>query len=229
LTERPSAPGADNPGVADAAGRTARRVTPKDAASLILWREGPRGVEVLMGRRHHALRFMPGVLVFPGGRVDRADYRAPALSELLPLTRRMLEVSARPSLARALAVAAARELHEETALVLGALREGRLAPDLAAMDYLCRAITPVGRPLRFHARFLIAPAEAARGEIRGSGELEELRFFPVDELAGQPVMAITALILAEFRAWLTLTPRQRSARRLIAIMGMDRRVPERIR
>jgi hypothetical protein len=97
------------------------------------------------------------------------------------------------------------------------------------MDYLCRAITPVGRPLRFHARFLIAPAEAARGEIRGSGELEELRFFPVDELAGQPVMAITALILAEFRAWLTLTPRQRSARRLIAIMGMDRRVPERIR
>ncbi|WP_245583973.1 NUDIX hydrolase [Rubritepida flocculans] len=226
MTERP---GADNPGVADAAGRTARRVTPKDAASLLLWREGPRGVEVLMGRRHHALRFMPGVLVFPGGRVDRGDYRAPALSELSPLTRRMLEVSARPSLARALAVAAARELHEETALLLGELREGRLAPDLAPLSYLCRAITPVGRPLRFHARFLIAPAEAARGAIQGSGELEELRFFPMDDLAGQPVMNITALILAEFRAWLALTPRGRSTRTLIAIKGMDRRVPERIR
>lgn len=228
MTERPARPGADNPGVADATGRTTKRVIPKDAASLLLWRDGPKGVEVLMGRRHHALRFMPGVLVFPGGRVDRADYTTRPMSELSPGTRRMLEVSARPSLAQALAVAAARELHEETALRLGELRGDRLEPDLAPMSYLCRAITPVGRPLRFHARFLIAPADAARGTIQGSGELEELRFFPMDDLAGQPVMNITALILAEFRAWLALTPRKRATRTLIAIKGMDRRVPEKL-
>lgn len=67
----------DNPGGADQGGRKPKRaVRPKDAASLILWKDGPRGIEILMGRRHHNLRFMPGVLVFPGGRVDHDDHRA---------------------------------------------------------------------------------------------------------------------------------------------------------
>ncbi|MDT8265188.1 NUDIX hydrolase, partial [Roseomonas sp. DSM 102946] len=42
---------------------------PADAASLILWRQSRQGVEVLMGLRSRAHRFMPGVLVFPGGRL----------------------------------------------------------------------------------------------------------------------------------------------------------------
>ena len=46
---------------------------PADAASLILWRQSRQGVEVLMGLRSRAHRFMPGVLVFPGGRLDPAD------------------------------------------------------------------------------------------------------------------------------------------------------------
>ena len=221
-------PGADNPGSADAAGQTRRRVIPRDAASLVLFRLGSRGPEVLMGRRHHALRFMPGVLVFPGGRVDREDYRAPALSELAPATRRMLEHRARPSLARALAVAAARELHEETALVLGEMQADRVVPDLGCMDYLSRAITPAGRPIRFHARFLVAPAEASRGEIHGSGELEELRFFALPELEGQPVMRVTALMLEEFQRWLSLDPQARAERRLNAVMGRDRWSEERL-
>ena len=77
------APTEDNPGGAAEIKRAATRsVTPRHAASLILWRQGPHGPEVLMGLRHAGHRFMPNVLVFPGGRVDRADYRAKALSEL---------------------------------------------------------------------------------------------------------------------------------------------------
>ncbi|WP_223880804.1 NUDIX hydrolase [Roseococcus microcysteis] len=220
-------PTADNPGSADAAGVTRRRVHPRHAASLVLWREGPSGPEVLMGRRHHALRFMPGVLVFPGGRVDRTDYKAPAISELRAPTLAMLRLSSPASLARALAVAAARELHEETALVLGEMRGGRVAPDLGCMDYLSRAITPAGRPIRFHARFLVAPASAAQGELRGSGELEELRFFPLTGLAGQPVMRITAMILEEFQSWLSMDQAARDARALMAIKGRDRFSAER--
>ena len=34
-------------------------------------------------------------------------------------------------------------------------------PDLAALDYLCRAVTPADRPIRFNARFVVARAEAA--------------------------------------------------------------------
>lgn len=221
----------DNPGGADAAGpRPKRAVAPKDAASLILWRDGPDGTEVLMGRRHRDMRFMPGVLVFPGGRVDLADHRARPVSELSATTRRMLEISARPSLATALAACALRELHEETGLVMGEIhgRFDRLFPDLAPLHYLTRAITPADRPIRFHARFLIAEARHAHGDIQGSGELEEVRFFALAELPAQPLAKITMMILEEFAAWLALLPRARAARQLIRIQGQDDRRPERI-
>ena len=74
----------DNPGGADVAGRTRRPVRPRHAASLLVWRDGPDGPELLMGRRHKTLRFMPDVMVFPGGRVDPGDAAAPAASELRP-------------------------------------------------------------------------------------------------------------------------------------------------
>jgi len=44
-------------------------VRPRDAASLILLRDGKAGLEVLIGRRGKGARFMPGRYVFPGGRV----------------------------------------------------------------------------------------------------------------------------------------------------------------
>lgn len=190
-----------------------RPVTPRDASSLLLWRESrARGLELLMGRRHHALRFMPGMLVFPGGRVDREDFRAHTESELDADTLAQLAHSARPSLARALGVAAARELHEETGLTLGGLQP---------MRYLTRAITPTDRPMRFHARFLLAPAEAATGIVQGSGELEELRFFTPDEFAAAPHAGITRMIVEEFLRW-----RADPGRPLIRIIGRDSRLPE---
>lgn len=222
------APTEDNPGgVAETRRAASRAVTPRHAASLILWREGRDGPEVLMGLRHARHRFMPNVLVFPGGRVDRVDYRAKAISELPGFTRASLERQAPPSLARALGIAAARELHEETGLVLGAADGHRLLPDLAALDYLCRAVTPPNRFMRFNARFLIAPAAAAHGALRGSGELEELRFFGVEEAFRHKIASITAKVLAEFRAWLALAPAARETRPLICFRGMDQRLAER--
>jgi 8-oxo-dGTP pyrophosphatase MutT (NUDIX family) len=219
----------DNPGgTAEARPAATRAVRPRHAASLLLWRPGRNGgAEVLMGLRHARHRFMPNVLVFPGGRVDRADHRAGAVSELPPHTRACLERQAPPSLARALGVAAARELHEETGLVLGWMEGQRLRPELGALDYLCRAVTPPNRFMRFNARFLIAPAEAAHGEIRGSGELEELRFFALEEAAGHKIATITAKVLAEFRLWLGMGVEERAARQLICFRGMDNRTPDR--
>ncbi len=229
MTRHSSSLGDDNPGGADAGGRKPRRaVRPKDAASLILWREGPQGIEVLMGRRHRDMRFMPGVLVFPGGRVDLADYHARPISDLSATTRRMLEISSRPTQAEALCACAIRELHEEAGLVMGTI-EGRrdsLFPDFAPLHYLTRAITPADRPMRFHARFLVAEAKHAKGDIRGSGELEEVRFFALSELHAQPLAKITGMILEEFSAWLALSPQGRARRKLISIQGRDNRLPE---
>ena len=222
-------PTADNPGGAEGEAPppgTERPAVPRDAASLLLWRDGPRGPEVLMGLRHARHRFMPHALVFPGGRVDAEDHGAPAETDLRPRTRACLERAAAPMLARALGIATVRELLEETGLALGAVRDGVLRPDLGALDYLCRAVTPAAMPIRFNARFLIAPAAAATGALRGSGELEELRFFALEETAHHRLASITAKILAEFRGWLAMAPSEREARELVCFRGMDNRTPE---
>lgn len=213
--------GFDNPGGADVSGRARRPVRPRHAASLLLWREGRDGPELLMGRRNKALRFMPDVMVFPGGRVDPGDARAAAARELRPEVQAALCRVGTPGLARACAVAAARELFEETGLSLGE------PPDLAVLDYLCRAVTPNNRPMRFNARFLIAPAAAARGEITGSGELEELGFYSAAAARAARMASITEVILAEFLGWHGMAPGARAGRGLVRFLGMNRRVAER--
>src|SRR6185437_7783378 len=87
-----------------------RPVRPRHAASLIVLRHAPGGLEILMGTRGAKARFMPNRLVFPGGAVDRADYRAKSAPPLPPHTADHLQRGAPPRLAHALAVAAAREL-----------------------------------------------------------------------------------------------------------------------
>ena len=43
------------------------------AATILLLRDRPEDLEVLMVQRHKNMKFMGGALVFPGGRVDDAD------------------------------------------------------------------------------------------------------------------------------------------------------------
>jgi 8-oxo-dGTP pyrophosphatase MutT (NUDIX family) len=200
-------------------------VRPKHAASLIVWRAGSAGTEVLMGVRNAGHRFMPNKLVFPGGRVDRGDYAPPVARDLSSATQAMLAAAAPGTLCRALALAAVRELFEETGLVLGAPAPGvkargawapflatGLAPDLAPLDFLCRAVTPAFMPMRFNARFLVAPFDAVRGELVGNGELEFLRFMQLDEARALDVAPVTRNVLEEFSAWLALAPEARGGR-----------------
>src|SRR5260370_41857331 len=61
-------------------------VRPKDAATLILVDRDGRVPKVLLGKRHHGHKFMPGKFVFPGGRVDPADRNIPSAPPLDPST-----------------------------------------------------------------------------------------------------------------------------------------------
>jgi 8-oxo-dGTP pyrophosphatase MutT (NUDIX family) len=57
--------------------------TPRQSASLVLTRDGERGVELLLVRRNPAARYVGGFWVFPGGAVDAGeDHRAAAVREL---------------------------------------------------------------------------------------------------------------------------------------------------
>jgi recombination protein RecT len=51
-------------------------VEPRPAATLLWLRATAAGPEVLLTRRSPAASFLPGVFVFPGGRIDDEDARA---------------------------------------------------------------------------------------------------------------------------------------------------------
>ena len=46
----------------------------RPAATIVLMRDAPDGLEVFMVVRHHAIDFASGALVFPGGRVEDSDF-----------------------------------------------------------------------------------------------------------------------------------------------------------
>lgn len=48
-------------------------ITPRPAATLVLLRRNPHGMELLLLKRSSGARFIPEAWVFPGGRVDSAD------------------------------------------------------------------------------------------------------------------------------------------------------------
>ncbi|MCR5880697.1 NUDIX hydrolase [Phenylobacterium sp. J367] len=112
----PDPPGFKPEGPPRIAGQKA--VRPKSAATvMIIRRDGPKP-RVLMGRRHGGHSFMPDRWVFPGGRIERADYRAPFASDLKPGEQAVFDAHLRPGQGRALALAAIRETWEEAGLLL---------------------------------------------------------------------------------------------------------------
>ena len=186
---------------------TGARLRPKDAATLIVVRDG----KVLMGRRAQGHVFMASKWVFPGGRIDRSDFRAASTGDFDARTAARLAVGCPPHRARALALAAIRETFEETGLVAGEKappasvagpwREYRAAgalPDLSALTYVARAITPPGRARRFDARFFMADGSALLSrDIVGSGELDEIAWIPWEEAETLDLPAITRFIVGE--------------------------------
>ncbi len=164
----------------------------------MVYREGKAGTEILMGRRAGRHRFMPDFYVFPGGRLDPADYRTKPLTPLRPEVHEQLSRSGGARQAQALAIAAVRETYEETGLALGepdAGAEGRLRPSLAPLDYILRAITPPTSPIRFHARFFAVEARHVGGSLKGNGELLDLDWRPIDECLRLPVADVTEFLL----------------------------------
>ena len=194
-------------------------VRPKDAATLIILDRTGSVPKVLMGRRHEGHVFMPGRFVVPGGRVESLDTRMTAASEIDAIAAAKLMQGTSPRKARALALAAIRETFEETGLMLGVKRspppsspgdiwsaftQAGVHPDLAALHFIARAITPPRFARRFDTRFFAVDAQAIAHRIEGfvgpDAELVELVWTPIAETKQMGLHPITALILEELEA-----------------------------
>jgi len=208
-------------------------VRPRDAASLILLRKGSGGLEVLMGRRLRRAAFLPDHYVFPGGRVDGSDARARPASPLDASAVPHMKVAKRPGRARAVAMAAVRETFEESGLLLGeegdvgavrsstwrAIRRTGLAPALARLHYVGRAITPTPSPIRFHARFFMADACHVVGTLGGSGELLDLHWTPLANALRLPIADVTQFMLGEAARQLSATEHERRLKPFFTYKG----------
>lgn len=194
----------------------------RDAATLVvLRRRTPEtGPAVLMGMRGAGAAFMPSKYVFPGGALDPGDAAVALAAPLPEISARRLAQQAAPEIGPALAVAAIRELWEETGLILGhpglwpdpvpADWAGFAAtghrPAAEALHFIFRAITPPGRPRRFDARFFLVDAEEIASDpddfSRACDELSHLHWVPLSEARALNLPFITEVVLAEVQAQL---------------------------
>ncbi len=182
---------------------------PRDAATLILVRRDTSIPRILMGQRHGNHAFMPNKYVFPGGRLDASDSRTKPLLDLdeAVLAKLMARMRSKPSpaRARAFAIAALRETFEETGLLFGRSNPTS-APDLSALVYFARAITPPGRTRRFDSRFFVADAAHVSNLDKplhvGSGELLTPAWVTLEETLSLDLPSITKDILRRLRPFL---------------------------
>lgn len=195
-------------------------VRPKDASTLIIIDRTGSKPKVLMGRRHHGHKFMPGKFVFPGGRIELGDRHMPIAGDLNGRVLAALQARVtRPPrhLGRALALAALRETFEETGYLIGtrreaplsgtpagpweAFRDGGVVPDLGPLHFVARAITPPRRPKRFDTRFFAVDRECIVDQVPGvvgpEAELVETTWVDLDEAQRLELPSITKVILEE--------------------------------
>jgi 8-oxo-dGTP pyrophosphatase MutT (NUDIX family) len=125
---------------------------PRDAATVLVLRQGQQGLEVLMLKRHSDSKDLGGVFVFPGGKRDEADGTPEALAAFNKVDVKLLHAQlGEPQLAptehaASLFIAALREAEEECGLQMQ-------ASDLQAWSRWITPRMPSMMSKRFDTRF----------------------------------------------------------------------------
>ena len=193
-------------------------VRPRNASTMVLLDGTADNPKVLMGKRNKNLKFMPGALVFPGGSVDKYDGSVIAAEELSDTTQSRLMNAMRGRStargARALGVAAIREVAEESGLLIGKsgrfesdhehwadFRNSEIIPSLSGIRLFARAITPPGMARRFDTWFFLAHRDEVgftpKGGFAPDGELEELQWISPEQAITENTREITRVMLVE--------------------------------
>lgn len=140
---------------------------PLPSATVMLLRDAPAGLQVLLMRRHAASGVLGGVHVFPGGKLDPADLDHPSPNVPPDLLSALAEPGLDAATAAALYLAAVRETWEECGLRL----------DVASLWPWSRWITPRQPSVtnkRFDTRFFVAAAPKGQDAHHDDHEATEV-------------------------------------------------------
>lgn len=178
----------------------------RDATTVVLVPDaGP--IRTYLMRRSMTMAFAPGMWVFPGGRVDAGDMAVPIVGDV-PTTRM---TAPSEDAARALVAGAARELFEETSVLLAVddsgatpeeddrweadraavaggvlsftdfLRQRGLHVDAAALQLWTHWVTPEMETRRYDVRFFVARIPGGQQARDVSGEADRTGWFTAHE------------------------------------------------
>ena len=191
-------------------------VDARQAATLLLARNGETGLEVFMMLRHKQFDFASGAFVFPGGALEPCDTVIAADETLAAPTPGVDRA------ARAFRVAAIRETFEESGLLLARTAEGapiggarlnaiaarlldgnfaenlraeKLVLALDSLTPFAHWITPTGMPKRFDTHFFIAAAPEGLTEKMNAAESEEAIWIAPAEALRRQQAGLSTIIL----------------------------------
>jgi 8-oxo-dGTP pyrophosphatase MutT (NUDIX family) len=186
----------------------------RDAATVVLLRDGDSGPEAFTLTRSTTMAFSAGATVFPGGRVDPGDdlpqqfWVGTDLEPWIPLlgpdpaqARRLLAAAiretfeecgvllARPACGRALADP--RDFEEERARLESRelsfadfLASYRLVPDASLLRPLSRWITPAGESRRYDTHFFLASLPEGQEPRQASTEASAVQWMSAEAALG---------------------------------------------
>lgn len=115
--------------------RAASPAPTRDAATVVVVRDGDDGVEAYLLRRHQTMAFAPGMYVFPGGGVDAADRGVDVPWVGPPPSVWAERFGCHEDDARGLVCAAVRETFEESGVLLAGPDEHSVVADTSAPSF----------------------------------------------------------------------------------------------
>ena len=196
-------------------------VLPRPAATVLLLRDSPHGIEVLMTRRSLTASFAPGAYVFPGGGIDALD----AASHAHALRR-----ATQSDLHLTQAIAAIRESFEELGILLAYRADQSMATaqDIALLDrsqpfaaqcaalgmklaaeqvyVLAHWITDRDLPKRFDVPFLVARMPEGQTPVADESEQFEPVWVRPDEALKRHKAGDFFIVFPTIRTLQRLTP-----------------------
>jgi 8-oxo-dGTP pyrophosphatase MutT (NUDIX family) len=211
----------------------------RDAATVVLLRDGTSGLEVWLLTRATQMVFAGGMAVFPGGRVDDADADLPFAAGIDAGPAGRWDEG--PVQARALLGAAVRETFEETGLLLTVptadladvrsdveagrvafgdlLRSNGLTVDVDRLHPWARWVTPDGEVRRYDTRFFVGGAPEGADPQDVSSESSSAGWFRIGEALEQAQRGELGMLLPTTTTLASLAGFETVAEALAAAAG----------